>query len=301
MSALDGKALLDHGEAIARRYASRVGVDLAEELRDEAVLRAFRSPPPDGRLEPWLERIYRNLLIDRWRQPQPIPVDVHALDTLGTDSTPEDAALKAERRRLVRTSLRRLPPEARQVLLSRYYGELDEATTASRLGIARPTVRTRLHRALLRLRTCLGDLRGLWPPLLGRLPGQLSTLGAAPVLVAALLVASASSPEQQQVTVTASEPEGLPVVSTVSTQPHPVPPQAPPAPPRPRVARKLPVAPPIRSAPLAPTPALSIVTEIFWPERLDIFAEPESSPRPCLVEAPTTFALQIEKMVEEEL
>jgi hypothetical protein len=50
MTALEGKALLDHGKAIAKRYAGRVGSDVAEELGAEAVLRALGSPPPDGHL-----------------------------------------------------------------------------------------------------------------------------------------------------------------------------------------------------------------------------------------------------------
>jgi len=76
MTALEGKALLDHGKAIARRYARRVGVEVAEELRAEAVLRALASPPPDGRMEPWLERIYHNLLVDRWRREKPTALQV---------------------------------------------------------------------------------------------------------------------------------------------------------------------------------------------------------------------------------
>jgi len=35
MTALEGKALLDHGKAIAKRYAGRVGPDVAEELGAE--------------------------------------------------------------------------------------------------------------------------------------------------------------------------------------------------------------------------------------------------------------------------
>ena len=76
MTALEGKALLDHGKAIAKRYAGRVGPDVAEELGAEAVLRALRSPPPDGQLEPWLERIYRNLVVDVWRRRRPAALDI---------------------------------------------------------------------------------------------------------------------------------------------------------------------------------------------------------------------------------
>ena len=122
MRALDGKALLEHGEAIARRYASRVGAEVAEELCAEAVLRALRSPAPDGRSEPWLEGIYKNLVIDHWRRRQLIAVDVNELHVVSTSLTPEDSLLARERRRLVRAGLRRLPRESRQALLSRYYG-----------------------------------------------------------------------------------------------------------------------------------------------------------------------------------
>ena len=223
MRALDGKALLDHGEAIARRYASRIGADVAEELRGEAVLRALRSPAPDGRMEPWLERIYKNLLIDHWRRPQQITVDIAEMDAISA-STPEDAALLAERRRLVRASLRCLPRETRRVLLSRYYAELDEPTTASRLGIAGTTVRTRVHRALARLRTRLADLRAFFMPSFSRWAGQLAAVGAAPILVATLIAAGAHLPESR-----------LPVAMTspamaTSTSPAAVQPEARPIP-----------------------------------------------------------------------
>ena len=119
MTALEGKALLDHGKAIAKRYAGRVGPDVAEELGAEAVLRALRSPPPDGHLEPWLERIYRNLVVDAWRRRKPAALDLAEVHGLAVSGTPEDAMLAGERRRLVRASVARLPREARRALLTR--------------------------------------------------------------------------------------------------------------------------------------------------------------------------------------
>jgi RNA polymerase sigma factor (sigma-70 family) len=302
MSALDGKALLDHGEAIARRYASRIGAEVAEELRGEAVLRALRSPAPDGRMEPWLERIYKNLLIDHWRRhwrrPQQITVDIAEVDAIGA-STPEDAALMAERRRLVRACLRCLPREMRRVLLSRYYGELDEPTTASRLGIAGTTVRTRVHRALARLRTRLADLRAFLMPIFSRLAGQLVAVGAAPILVVTLIATGAPSPEPRlPVAVTA------PAMATSTSAPA-VQPQAQPIPTpatlrlRVHAQTKAPVALP--PAVLVMEPAAAIVTEILWPDRMDIFAEPPEPTPPSLVEVPTTFASRIVAMVEDEL
>ena len=300
MSALDGKALLDHGEAIARRYANRIGADVAEELRGEAVLRALRSPAPDGRMEPWLERIYKNLLIDHWRRrrPQQLTVDVVEMNAIGA-STPEDAALMAERRRLVRACLRCLPREMRRVLLSRYYGELDEPTTASRLGIAGTTVRTRVHRALARLRTRLADLRAFLVPSFSRWAGQLVAVGAAPILVVTLIATGAPSPEPRlpvAVTVPAVATSISPSATLAEARPIPAPE---PLRLRAHAPRKATVALP--SAVLLMEPAAAIATEILWPDRLDIFAEPQEPTPPSLVEVPTTFAPRIVAMVEDEL
>lgn len=192
MTALEGKALLDHGKAIAKRYAGRVGPDVAEELGAEAVLRALRSPPPDGHLEPWLERIYRNLIVDLWRRSRPATIDAADLRDLATSGTPEDAVLARERRRAVRANVARLPREARRALLSRYYSELDDEVLASRLGIAGATIRTRIHRALGRLRGRLGELRALLPPVFGKLGAGVSALGLAPVIIAALALSGPS-------------------------------------------------------------------------------------------------------------
>jgi RNA polymerase sigma-70 factor (ECF subfamily) len=295
MSALDGKALLDHGEAIARRYASRIGADVAEELRGEAVLRALRSPAPDGRMEPWLERIYKNLLIDHWRRPQPITVDIAEMDASGSASTPEDAALQAERRRLVRASLRCLPRETRRVLLSRYYGELDESTTASRLGIAGTTVRTRVHRALARLRTRLAALRSFLMPSFGRWAGQLLAVGAAPILVATLMATPSPEP-RPPVAVTSLARASVTSRAAMPPQAQPLPT---PAAPRLRVrAQKKPSGSPVVLAVEQATPS---ATEILWPDRMDIFADPQEPPPPSLIEVPTTFAPLIVSMVEDGL
>jgi hypothetical protein len=44
-----------------------------------------------------------------------------------------------------------------------------------------------------------------------------------------------------------------------------------------------------------------VVAGIQSPESIDVFADPVKVVSPCLVEAPTNFLVQIEKMVEESL
>ena len=309
MTALEGKALLDHGKAISRRYAGRVGPDVAEELGAEAVLRALRSPPPDGHLGPWLERIYRNLFVDMWRRRRPATVSVSDLPELAISGTPEEAMLGCERRRAVRASLARLPRESRRALLARYYGELDDDVSATRLGIAAATIRTRIHRALGRLRGRLGDLRGVLPPVFGKLGAGASALGLAPVMIAALVV----------VTVPSRAPEVAPARLAAQTSVHhasqsprmvaeaaraeiPVATAEPRT--RARIAARARVfAPPAQPVPeqMTFTDQDEVVTDIKLPDGIDILAEPIKAGSPCLVEAPTNFLAQIEKMVEESL
>lgn len=318
MTVLEGKAILDHGQSIARRYARRMGQEVAEELRGEAVLRALRSPPPDGRMQPWLERIYRNLAVDRWRRGQ-LPI-VDGVDPAGCPigSSPEDDACARERRRLVRAGLRDLPRDARRALVARYYVGLDDDSVATRFGISTTTVRTRIHRALARLRDRLGDLRAWCPPFFGKLATQASSLGLAPVMVAALVVVGAAAPVPVQTraipTASAVEPVrvAVPVRATVQEEELPmVAPQ-----PRARLGKKPVLAPAtMRVQPaLAPVTAQvthvthmtidseePVVVDILRPDAIDVFAEPERPEPPCLVSAPTNFVPQVDKMIEEWL
>jgi RNA polymerase sigma factor (sigma-70 family) len=309
MTALEGKALLDHGKAIARRYARTVGIDAAEELRSEAVLRALGSPPPDGRMEPWLERIYRNLLVDRWRRGRTAAIHTD-VERFATPRTPEDDLLGQERRRAVRNGLRQLPRETRRALLTRYYGELNDDVAAARLGIATATVRTRIH-----LRARLGDVRAWCPPILGRLGAEVTTAGLAPVLVAMLLVAGAASPSPAvipnipdalaEIRPPAQLRAGNPFATEPPDRPQPAPPASPTRSGK-RATRLAPAVVPSLAAAMDANPGNGApdeptIGEILQPDGLDVFAEPERPAARCMVEPPPSFLAQIDKMMDELL
>jgi RNA polymerase sigma-70 factor (ECF subfamily) len=187
MTTLNGKALLQHGHSLACRFAGRVGLETAQDLGCEAMVRAVASPAPDGRMEPWLERIFHNLLIDRWRRQKPAPVTIDDLPDLSGENTPEEAALLGERRQLVRRSLARLPRDLRRALFLRYYGGMNDQIAAGHLGVAPATVRTRIHRSLRRLRTVLGGLRVLLPPIFADMGAKAGSLALVPLVVAAVI------------------------------------------------------------------------------------------------------------------
>jgi len=69
-----------------------------------------------------------------------------------TSEAPEAAALAGERRRAVLDALDDLAEADRLVISYRYLLEMSEAETAAALGVAPGTVKSRLSRALARLR-----------------------------------------------------------------------------------------------------------------------------------------------------
>ena len=71
--------------------------------------------------------------------------------------SPEAALLGAERREELVAALNRLSEDDREALACRYFLDLSEAETAAALGVRPGTVKSRLSRALERLRAELEE------------------------------------------------------------------------------------------------------------------------------------------------
>jgi RNA polymerase sigma factor (sigma-70 family) len=71
--------------------------------------------------------------------------------------SPEAALLGSERRERLLSAIDRLPDPAREAIACRYLLELSEEETAAALGCRRGTVKSRVSRALGRLREELGE------------------------------------------------------------------------------------------------------------------------------------------------
>jgi RNA polymerase sigma factor (sigma-70 family) len=76
----------------------------------------------------------------------------------GVAPSPERVLLAGEAQAEVREAIGRLRDEERLVVACRYLMDLSEAETAAALGIPAGTVKSRLHRALGRLREDLADI-----------------------------------------------------------------------------------------------------------------------------------------------
>jgi RNA polymerase sigma-70 factor (ECF subfamily) len=154
------EALLRDHQAAAFRLAYLLlgDADDAEDAAQEAFVRAYRALDrfEAGRpFRPWLLRITANLARNRRRslgrylaalqrrlrlEPEPV-VDAHDL-----------TAQQLEAQEVWR-AVRRLGAADQQIIYLRYFLELPEAETAAALDVPAGTVKSRLHRALGRLRT----------------------------------------------------------------------------------------------------------------------------------------------------
>jgi DNA-directed RNA polymerase specialized sigma24 family protein len=235
MPEIDARKLLAHAKDLSARYARRLGPEEAADLVAEALARGLERPPADGKMEPWLERIARNLMVDRWRRAR--VAERCPADSPEPVASPEDLVLAGERRRTLRRSLARLHRDQRRSILHRYF-------TAGPLpaGLSATTLRTRLHRGLGRLRELTRGLLALFPPV--RL-GHWLTLAANPALVAILLTAQQSpvappapAPAPVQRRAIARQVAPLPPSPRPAAIPQPTPQPTPhPAPARPAVQR----------------------------------------------------------------
>ena len=156
------ESLLRVHEQVAFRTAWVVsgGADDAEDAAQEAFVKAFaalarfRQGAP---FRPWLLTIVANEARNRRRSAgrrEALALRVSETESQPDRATPspEAAVLAEERRAVLLAGLAQLGDSDREVITLRYLLDLSEAETAAALGIPTGTVKSRLSRALDRLR-----------------------------------------------------------------------------------------------------------------------------------------------------
>ena len=135
----------------------------AEDAAQEAFVKAYAALGrfrPGAPFRPWLLSIVANEARNRRRSSgRRAGLALRAAEDrpLGDAApSPESAVLANETRAALLAAVNALRDEDREVIGARYFLDLSEAETADTLGIPRGTVKSRLSRALERLRAQLG-------------------------------------------------------------------------------------------------------------------------------------------------
>src|SRR5215212_3258687 len=122
-----------------------------------AALGRFRIDAP---FRPWLLRIVANEARNRRRSAgRRAGLALRSAEDRRPDDaapSPESAVLADEQRRWLLAGVNALRDDDREVISARFFLELSEAETAEVIGVPRGTVKSRLSRAMGRLRTELG-------------------------------------------------------------------------------------------------------------------------------------------------
>lgn len=151
-----------------RRPALRVAYTLvgdeAEDVVQDAMVKAYRKLGgfrPGGPFRAWLMRIVVNESSNRrraaGRRAGLVLRVVHDRPSAHVGPSPEDAAVAREQRETLATAIAQLPERDRTVIALKWFAQMSEAEMATALGCAAGTVKSRVSRALDRLRSSLPE------------------------------------------------------------------------------------------------------------------------------------------------
>lgn len=154
----------EHGRAVYSYLRFHLSsADAAEDVTSETFLKAFqaahRFDPALGTSRTWVFRIAQNALRDhlrRGRVRRHVPI-TNMRDLASAAPSPEERLLWEEEVAQLLSAVAELPERDREVVSLRYGSGLETAQVAEVLGIREAAVRTRLWRALARLRDLLQE------------------------------------------------------------------------------------------------------------------------------------------------
>lgn len=156
--------LVQRYQGLASRVAYLVARDTAdaEDAAQEAFVKAYYALDrfrEGASFKPWLLRIVTNEALNRRRSAgrraglalraaeEPVSGDAAP--------SPEAAALEFEKKRTLLAAIESLAEPDRLVVTYRYFLDLSEAEMAEALGVPRGTVKSRLSRAIVKLRAAM--------------------------------------------------------------------------------------------------------------------------------------------------
>ena len=141
-------------------YTLALSITRRAPAAEDAVQEAFtrlcrRTVPPEGDAVAYVFAAVRNAALDQVRRgPREQSAEESIFDTLAAAAggSPDEAAMAAERDRVLRRAIDGLPEEQREVVVMRLFGALTFEQVAQVFGEPLSTVASRYRRALEQLR-----------------------------------------------------------------------------------------------------------------------------------------------------
>ena len=171
---LFGDLIEPHLDAVLRAVRARMGTDAdTDDVAQQAVFKAFTRLEQfrfEGAFRTWLIRIALNEVIQNWRKRVASRSVVMEASTLAALSVadPKDSPLNLCMRRqtagLLQTAFATLPESYRLVIRMRDFEERSVAEVANALRMTASAVKTRHHRARLRMAKIYSELNALPHP-----------------------------------------------------------------------------------------------------------------------------------------
>ncbi len=158
-------ALFAHYAPRVKSYMLRQGASAAqaEDLAQETMLmvwrKAERFDPAIAGASTWVFTIARNLRIDALRRERPA-ADLSEIAEAASDSPGADAVMATtQSERGLRAALAALPEDMATLLRLSFFEDHAHGDISARLGMPLGTVKSKLRRAMLRLRATLEEIR----------------------------------------------------------------------------------------------------------------------------------------------
>jgi len=161
-------ALFQHFAPRVKTFMRRSGASdaSAEELAQETLLTVWRKAeqfdPASGGAAAWIFTIARNLRIDALRRERPTEtLDEAMAESLAADEPGPDAVLATrEAERALRAALAGLSEDQAALLRLSFFEDKSHGAISVELGLPLGTVKSRIRKAMIKLRTLLDDEQG---------------------------------------------------------------------------------------------------------------------------------------------
>ncbi len=141
---------------------------MAEDIFQETFIKVIKTIKKgkyneQGKFAPWVVQIARNLAIDHFRKSKKKPVivgesgdDIFKILNLNEDNH-ETTLIKSEQNSTVRKLIHLLPPEQREVLVLRHFGDLSFKEISKVTGVSINTALGRMRYALKNIRKMIEE------------------------------------------------------------------------------------------------------------------------------------------------